>query len=240
MVLVYDINLSMEQRLTNPQDVAAHSERLKFITENFLRLQGLGTAAIGVWLFFVEIGDIRNLPVWMTLLTAPAYLVGAMLYIKLIDRLPKYYEKRFGRVEPKASGNILLQAAIFILFFVGLFIWGSKLEVGVSRAENWIHQTMPTATGILPLVLWIIGLAHSLGKRMRFDPYCLYFYCLGTLVTCAVAFCPAWYPGVRGILLWRVLSAGWLGLTLIAMGVYDHFLLVRLMPTHGGDDDDEC
>lgn len=35
--------------------------------------------------------------------------MAVKFYIKLIDRLPEYYERRFGKVEPKASGNVLLQ-----------------------------------------------------------------------------------------------------------------------------------
>jgi|SRR5215469_2341857 len=230
----------MEMSFEVEHNSVVDQERLKFITVQVYARQGLTFVLIGSMLLLFDMGRIYDPPGWAFLLIAPAYFVALKFYIKLIDRLPEYYERRFGKVEPKSSGNVLLQTGMFIVFFVVLFVWHSKLNTWDSELERWIHQTVPTATGIFPLLLWIGALIHSLGKRIRFDPYGAWFCLLGTFATCALAFCPIWWPSVAGTLLWKSLSAGWLGLTLITMGLYNHYLLVRLMPKQAGDDDDEC
>lgn len=226
--MVYDINLFMEQAGV-AEDVGSESERLKFVTQHFSALQGLNFAAVGTMFFLSSVWEIWQVPWW-------ADILAFGLLIVLVRRLPSYYEHRFGRVEPKHPTN--LQAIVFVAIIIVCLIWGRHLELVLSKLENWVHQTIPAATGISPLVLWMFGFLNSLGRRSRFDPQGPYFFFFGMVLTSIVAFVPLWYPVTKQLILSKVLDAGWIGLTLIAWGLHDHFLLIRLLPNQGSDDDE--
>lgn len=218
----------MGDRFSAARRVASDPERLKFITEHFSALQGLNFVAVGTVFFLLSVRNIWDVPWW-------ADLVAFGFLIFSIRRLPKYYERRFGRVEPKGPTN--LQALLFIGFIFAALIWGRYFELILSTFENWIHQRIPD--GVMPLGLWVLGLSTSLGKRLYFDPQGPYFFFFGVVVASIVAFCPLWYPSANQVMLWRILDAGGLGLSMIAWGLHNHFLLVRLFPNQCRDEDDE-
>jgi hypothetical protein len=41
---------------------------------------------------------------------------------------------------------------------------------------------------------------------------------------------PLQHPAITQLLFWRILSAGWLGISFMAIGLYQHMALVRLLP----------
>jgi len=71
------------------------------------------------------------------------------------------------------------------------------------------------------------------------DPRGPIFYLAGLAVSAAIAFYPRWNPGVTQSILWRTFNVGSLWLTFIALGIRDHFVLVRALPKNGSDDEDD-
>jgi hypothetical protein len=53
---------------------------------------------------------------------------------------------------------------------------------------------------------------------------------LGLLAAISLALFPIPYPGAKRLELWKILNAGGFGLSFIAMGFYEHFVLVRALP----------
>lgn len=219
----------MGNQVSIAENIASEPERLKFITEHFSALQGLNFVAVGTMFFLWSVGDILPVRLWADLLA-----IGLLIFV--VRCLPKYYEHRFGRVEPKGPTN--LQAIVFVVIIIVCLIWGRHLELILSNLEERVHQAIPAATGVSPLVLWIFGFINSQGRRSRFDPQGPYFFFFGVVLTSIVAFGPLWYPGTKQLILWRILASGWLGLTLIAWGLHNHFLLVRLLPHRGRNNDE--
>jgi hypothetical protein len=125
---------------------------------------------------------------------------------------------------------------ILILLFAAALIWGRRLEA-------WVDTVLIGGSGgqvrLLALLFWFIWLSKSLRRDSRIDPRGPFFCFVGLVVSAAVAFYPKWYPGVTQSMLWRTLNVGSLWLTLIALGMRDHFVLVRALPANGSDDEDD-
>ena len=92
---------------------------------------------------------------------------------------------------------------------------------------------------LFPVLLWIVSLSTSLLKRSLRIIERVYFLCLGTIVFAAITLYPFWHPEATKALLWRTLNAGSFGFSLIALGLYDHISLVRMLPKNEGVSDDE-
>jgi hypothetical protein len=136
-------------------------------------------------------------------------------------------------------GALLVGIPIFLIGWqIVAILWGEQLTSLISEFESWFVQTIPFPRNTYLLALWVFGFFDSF-RELRLDPFRPYFYLLGTFATCVVVFCPYWYPAARGVAAWKILNAGWLGLSCVALGLYQHLLLVRLMPQHGRDNDDE-
>jgi len=208
--------------------------RLKFVTENLAALQGLDTVALGAMLFFLEIKDVWKDPWWLTVLGFAAGFV-------VIRQMPsKYYERHFGRVEPKSKSPTSRREAIAglvgILLMIVALIWGRRIEVW---ADALLMGDQSGQIRWLASLMWSTGLVRNTQKDSSADPRGPFFYIFGLATSIAVCLYPKWYPEALQSLIWMTLNAGSLGLTLIAWGLRDHILLVHLLPKKGSNDEDE-
>lgn len=235
---VYDINLFMESQIIERAGSPLDPRRLKFITQNLALLQGLNFVILGAGLFLSDMRNVWRLPWWAKLLSeALQFGLFIMLGRGIVT---KYYEHRFGRVEPKAKSPATRREAIGwlvnILLVVGVLLWGLRLEA-------WVDATLigdPSGqVRLLALVFWIMSVAKSIRRDSSMDPRGPFFYLVGLAISAAVALYPKWHPDVNESMLWRTLNTGSVWLTCIALGLRDHFVLVRALPKNGSDDEDD-
>lgn len=216
-------------------------ERLRYVTRLLGTQQGLSTALFGLYLFFADGGDIYGGPLrgwWPTLARLSAIAIYA---IAVKQWIPRYYQNRFGFVEAQESGGKwfgLLLLAIVVLIFIGQPL-GHYLDLIASR----VHTTISDPRGRVDLFapfLWIALFLGNLRWRLRsWERTQLCFLFIGTVIFSFVAVCPIWLPEVQQAGLWKVLNAGGLGLSLTAMGLYDHIVLVRTLPKGIAEGDDD-
>jgi hypothetical protein len=82
-----------------------------------------------------------------------------------------------------------------------------------------------------PALSWSLYLCASFRRNpQREDFYKMYFLASGALAWAFAAFYPMWHPDATHPALCKFLNEGWMGLSFIAWGLYDHLTLVRLMP----------
>jgi len=206
--------------------------RLRYLTENFQALQGLTWVAFGSAFFLSSIDDAvgQPLPFWL-LLMAVALMVAAVKYV------PKYYQSRFGSVEPRSPSNKHAVALLLVLLALGLFgrPLGRYLDSVIPQVSNQIHLMISDPdhrTNLLPVIFWTALSCAKLLRRSRFasrldvpfDLACLLFWAF------ALVFYPLRYPDVTKLTFWKVLNAGWFGISMIVTGLYDHLTLVELLP----------
>jgi len=214
-------------------------QRLRYLTENFSTLQGLNLVALGAISLLTPlapIGDVYGVTIRWWFLLVMAALSVPMRYIE------RYYRRRFGWVEPRNPSN--KQIAIFFLALVVLFLCRHSLDRFTGDLTQVIHSMISDPDGrieLLPLVGWIVALFASFLKRSQrvADPYWIYFLCSGTSACAVVAFYPLWHPEAAQSLVWRTLNAGSFGFSLMALGLYNHITLVRMLPKRFVENDDE-
>jgi hypothetical protein len=222
----------------------AKYERLRYVTENFQALQGLTLVCMGGWLFFSEAEDIPGVvpPWWLKLLT----LLALGLYLAALRYIPRYYERRFGSVEWRVRrvSPIDIKSLVLQLVFVVLLLVVLLFGLAGGRYLNWAHRMLsdPDHRANLPPVLyWFAFLCAWASNRSHFGRlhmvlFSAYFLILWTGVS---VFLPLRHPEVTQQTLWRILNAGWLGISLMLMGLYNHLTLVRLLPRRGRTNDNE-
>jgi hypothetical protein len=81
------------------------------------------------------------------------------------------------------------------------------------------------------------SLFASLLWRRRIDGQ--WFCFLGLLASLSVSLFPIWHPGAESLEIWKILNAGGFGLSFIAMGFYEHIVLVRALPKRVAEGYDE-
>jgi hypothetical protein len=222
------------------------TERLRYVTENFQRLQGLERVALGVIFLVPPMGGVDWLPApgWAQQLLTVALMLAWLRYtLKYQDYIPEYYRTRFGWVRPRVSGRITRRQIIAcLLFFAALLFFGRSIGRFADSIIADIHLDLSDPgreIRLYPVVLWLLTLYGSLRWPLqREDSYRLSFMFLGLSIFVAVALSPAWHPGVRQFVLWKALNAESWGLSFIAIGLYDHMTLVRLMPRRIVEDAD--
>ena len=125
----------------------------------------------------------------------------------------------------------------FMLLLLGLFLvslfFGHNLDSFISAASNRIHTMISDPNhqiNLWPPLSWMVMFFLSLVSRYRgIDPLLLF---LGMVVFVFIALIAVWNPSVRQVALWRVLNTGGLGLTFMALGLYDHIRLLVALPRH--------
>lgn len=228
----------MESGIIERERTPIDPQRLKFITENIASLQGLNSVALGAWGFLFSVQDVWSLPWWAKLLSGTVQFV--LLIVIARGLVVKYYERRFGHVEPKTKSPTTRREAIgclvAILLFAAALIWGRRLEVWV---DTILIGDPSGQIRLLALLFWTVWLSKSLRRDSSSDPRGPFFYSVGLAVSAAVAFFPKWNREIIQSMLWRTLNVGSLWLTFIALGLRDHVVLVRALPKNGSDDEDD-
>jgi len=215
--------------------------RLRYVTENFQSLQGLNWVAVGSAFFLSSIGDTVSKPLpFLFRLFAVALIFVAVRYV------PKYYQSRFGSVEPRSPTNKHAVIFLLVLLTLGLFgrPLGHYLDSVIPQASNQIHLMISDPdhrTNLLPVIFWTLLLCARIFQQSRFASHldipfhlaCLLFWVF------ALIFYPVRHPDVTKLAFWRVLNVGWFGISMIVTGLYDHLTLVALLPRRVRERDNE-
>ncbi len=154
-------------------------------------------------------------------------------FIVAVRYLQRYYRRRFGWVEPRNPTN--KQAVIFALVMLVLIIFGRDIEHSSATASfvQYLQSMFHPAhqVSLIAPVVSMLFLGVSLRRHpQREERYRTDFLLLGTIAWSLVALSPLWWPEVTRLMFWKFLSEEWLGVSLIAVGLYDHMTLVRLLP----------
>ena len=213
--------------------------RLKFVTENFTASQGLYYVLLGATFLVSPLEQIAD--VYLKNWPFPPWLVAAILLAALIAGfrwLPKYYETEFGWVERREMEQRTLsikQEIIFLLALVALLVFGHRNESFLSEMALRFQSGHVSAF----LLLWMGILCADFVRhsRQQVDKYGLYFRACVIIACAFVAFCPLWNPGAAQLRIWKLSDDFAVGISLIAVGLYDHFALIRLLPQRISEDD---
>jgi len=224
-------------------EARANKERLRYVTENFESLQGLKSVGTWSFLFLLEIEHVPGvvLPWWV-------WLLSFGLFFAAFRYVPKYYERRFGSVESRVAPIHPFVAILVLIFVVMLFLWPVLARYAnpvVAEVGNMAHEVSNVAhrvisdpdhrANLLPVLYWLALLCGGISTRQRFVRLrmVLFFACFLLLWTSVLAFLPLRHPEVTQQTLWRILNAGWFGISMILIGLYEHLTLVHFLPTRG-------
>jgi len=225
-------------RVTPEQNAATiDPERLRYVTRSFIALQGQGLNLVlfGAAFFLFSVHDFfqgSEISAWL-IIPAGVAIAAAFRYI------PKYYQRRFGTVESPSLSNkqfVVFLSVILALAFFGPSI-GRFADSFTATASDRLHAAFSDPghrVNFLPVLFWLwllcTDLTFLLRHRRRTDPSRPYFTFVGTLFWTLVVVYPAYQSEPMHALFWKVLNVGWLGLSFIAIGLYDHIGLVHLLP----------
>lgn len=230
--------------------VGANRERLTYVTRLLSSGQGLNTALLGAVLFFLNTGEILQHSVsrWSTLLAALASLALAIGGVKILiaadSWIPEYYQRRFGSVarKPWSKWDALFFLAFLLILFVLTFM-GRPFAHYLDPAASHLHMMISDPgrqIDLWPSLFWLLLLCGSLRWHMSsIGRQRVCFMLVGMIGFASIVFYAIRHPEAKQVALWKLLNSGGLGLSLIAMGLYDHFVLVRALPKRVGEGDDE-
>jgi hypothetical protein len=226
-------------------EVTVDHERLRYVTRLLADQPGLNTALLGTFLFLEEILDLVS--GWWTLLAGLAMLVGFKSYLAASKRwIPEYYQRRFGSVQAARKPWSKWDALFFLAFLMLLLVWiflGQPIAHYLDPVASRLHKLISDPgreINLWPSLLWAVLFCGSLrGHMSSIERQRLYFMLLGMIGFGSVASYAIWHPEAKQLGLWKILNAGGLGLSLIAMGLYDHIVLVRALPKRVAEGDDE-
>jgi len=221
--------------------VAADHERLRYVTRLLGSPPGLNTALLGALLLLMNSGETLHwLNGWWGLLAVLAWLAllvgGWRIY--LADWIPEYYKQRFGSVQaarkPVSKWSALFFLALLVLLLIAQYFdpVASRLHLMISDPARQIN--------LWPSILWAVLLCGSLGWHMSsIERQRVYFLLVGTLGFASIVSYAVWHPDAKQLGLWKILNAGGIGLSLIALGLYDYIVLVSALPKRAAEGDDE-
>jgi hypothetical protein len=221
-------------------------ERLRYVTRIYGGQQGLYTALLGVTLLFVELEDAWKAEGLWGFLDFLVAMAGLWFYLAAYQRwIPKYYEKRFGHVEPREPSA--KQSAIFVGVIVALLFFGRsfahRIDPVISSFGDRLHVMISDPAhqiNLCPSFFWTGLFVINLGRKLQnIERQNLSFLLCGTLGFSSVVLIAMWHPDARQAGLWRALNAGGIGLSFIVLGLYDHITLVRMLPKRVEEGDDE-
>jgi hypothetical protein len=179
--------------------------RVRYVTENYINLQGLRWVAWGLLCLAVAAEDAGLLP------TILLFLVGIPIGLALFAWSGYYYSNTYGRVqEPGNAQSELLRMGVFIATALTSFLIDRTFHPPIYIAP------LVLAAGLL-LMHWQIG-----------RPYRWHYLVLAVLVAVAdIAL--YWVDPAPGSPLLRAGAVLWtfIGLTFIVSGFFDHLLLVQ-------------
>jgi hypothetical protein len=226
---------------TTNSELPVDHERLKYVTRLLSSPPGLNTAILGTIVFLVNVGEIlHSASGWWAALSNLAWLalLVGVLRIYAADRIPEYYKQRFGSVQA-ARKPVSKWSAVFFLALPILLLIAQYFEPVASRLHLMISEPA-RQVNLWPSVLWAGLLCGSLRWHMSsIERQRLYFLLVGMLGFASIVSYAIWHPAAKQLGLWKILNAGGLGLSLIALGLYDHIVLVRALPKRVVEGDDE-
>lgn len=237
---VYNINQFVNINCTFDEANRDRLRRLRYVTENFQYLKGLTTVAFGVSLLAGSIADLfeQSWLIQLSLWTVQGASVVGMF------RLPKYYQRRFGEVEhrPMTRNESIALAGIFfvgipvllvgVLFSRPLGRFVEYICAGISYRLHPMLADPNHLVNFMPILFWLLLLVLSISFRrnQRIDLRRTSMLFGGTLIWTVVMILPLHYPHLENVTWWKVLNAGWFGVSMILIGVYEHLTLVFLLP----------
>ena len=225
-------------------------ERLRYVTENFQSLQGLTWVAFGGSLALYDTENIPGVvfPWWLKLLMK---LLGIGLALAAVRYIPKYYERRFGSVEWRVGppdARFPIFALAFVVIFLVILLFGSAggryLDSVVAELSNVAHRMIsdPDHRANLSPALWLFvflcpGISRKKSDLQR--KRSIFYFACDLFWVGVLTFLPLRHPEVTQQALWRILNACWFGIMFMLLGLYDHFMLVHLLPARGQTKDNE-
>ncbi len=227
--------------LPSPDRLVDEHERLGYVTRLLGSPPGLNTALLGALLFLVNAEEsLHWLNGWWRLLAVLAWLAllvgGWRIY--LADWIPEYYKQRFGSVKAARKPASKWSAVFFLVLLVLLLIAqyfdpvASRLHLMISDPARQIN--------LWPSAFWVMLLCSSVRWHMSsIERQKLYFILLGMIGFASIVSYAIWHPDAKQLGLWKLLNAGGLGLSLVALGLYDYIVLVRALPKKVAEGDDE-
>jgi len=224
--------------------------RLREITKRFVLLKtgSLNNVLFGLMILSLQILEVERQWWW-----AIVPLLGIALGGVVIGRgyVPRYYEHRFGIIEAPTMSNS--GCVTFILVLVGLMIFGRalgtyvealwasvnpQLHAAISDPQNRV-DFVPILWCALFLIVSLWANLEGLRRRKPFSGLPLAIVFFGTLLWTAVFFYPLHHPEITQFLLWRFVAKGWFGISLIGIGLYEHWQLASLLPRRTSENDDD-
>lgn len=236
--------LTLEQQtasLANGEAPVDH-ERLRYTTRLLGSEPGLNMALLGTFIFFTSVWDWPS--GWSTLLAAlvgVAFLGGGWrIYIAAYERwIPAYYQRRFGSVQAAPKPWSKWDALLFLAFLVLLLIGWPIAHYLLGHLHVMISDPL-RQINLSPSVLWMGLLCSSLRWHMsRIERQRLYFVLVGMVGFASIVSYAILHPDAKQLGWWKILNAGGIGLSLIALGLYHHISLVFLLPKRLAEGDDE-
>jgi len=203
---------------------SADLEKIRYVTEHFRQLQGLGSAVFGAFWVFYELA-LRSQwgpRVWLWFV-----VFGIGLAFSKSDYLEQYYWRRFGWIEqPKKrelESNGYVAALAFVLALIVLEWLGNRLGC----PELWFRT-----------IIFFVFVYDPGWSRERFiNPRNVYLLpaILGAIFVYGYPMLHP--PDSVHTAFWKELTDLVLPVFLIVVGLFDHILLLRLMPKRVLEDD---
>ena len=235
---------------------ALNAEKLRYVTEHFHQLQGLTLVVSGAFILLPTMNDLvwDRLPVrgWvLTLIRAAliaAYVVAFRYFLNIWEYIPEYYRRRYGLVEPRKAGKwsktesvgCLFGILLFLLSFLMYVFFGRQIGRYADSILADVQSMIPHPVTFLPVTMWFLYMCASFPRNPhQEDFYKMYFLASGMLAWAFATLYPMWHPDAMHPTLWKFLNDSWMGLSLIAWGLYDHLTLVRLMPRRIRNEEDD-
>jgi hypothetical protein len=230
----------------------ADHERLRYVTKLLGSHPGLYMALLGTTIFFVNTGKILQhwVSSWSTLLAALATVAlaigGAKILIAADSWIPEYYQRRFGSVQaaraPGSRLNALFSLALLLAFLALLFL-GQPIAHYFDPVASHLHMMISDPDRQINLwysVYWAVLLCGSLRWHMSgIERQRVYYMLVGMIGFASIVSYAIFHPEAKELDLWKLLNAGGFGLSLIALGLYDHIVLVRALPKTIAEGNDE-
>lgn len=224
----------------------AKYERLRYVTENFQALQGLTWVCLGGWFAVCDIEQVPGFghPRWFAWLVVPLEFALIALAIRYI---PRYYERRFGSVNSRV-GAINTKVTVLLLVFVLLFAFWPVLpryaDLLLAESNNLAHRVISDPehrTNLEPLLFCFALMCAAASNESQFGRLrnVSFFACLLLLWGGILVFLPLRNPGVTLKTAWKVVNAGWFGISFMLLGLYNHLTLLHLLPAKGQTSDNE-
>jgi hypothetical protein len=214
--------------------VAVDAGRIKYVTEHFQQLQGLGTAALGAsWTMIELVMDLRRPDSWLicvALAICAVFTMGAVLWAYRTDYFDRYYRRRFGAIEPKpvpSRSGVPSKSGIFAALFAFVAV---IVAVSALRLEQFLLLAFSLSS-----VGTLLGMLRS--REKSGDPRNMYLLPANLAMVWIYSY-PMWHtPDSGHAAVWKILVDFAMPVFFLVTGLCDHLLLLRLMPKRISEDD---